>query len=60
MTRSVHARLAAVSLGLALLACSPAANEWSGLPWIENDYEAALALAQERDLPIFVESWAPW
>jgi hypothetical protein len=30
------------------------------LPFIADDYPAALAEAQERDLPIFVESWAPW
>ena len=42
------------------LSCSQASQEYAGLPWIENDYEAALALAQENDLPIFVESWAPW
>jgi hypothetical protein len=30
------------------------------LPWIEDDYPRAVALARERKLPIFVESWAPW
>ena len=30
------------------------------LPWIANDYPRALALAQARKVPIFVEAWAPW
>ena len=30
------------------------------LPWIENDYDGAMAQAKARDLPLFVEAWAPW
>jgi hypothetical protein len=30
------------------------------LPFIEDDYEKALALAKKEKLPIFVEAWAPW
>lgn len=30
------------------------------LPWIEDDWTRAVALAKQRKLPIFVESWAPW
>lgn len=30
------------------------------LPWIEDDFERALAEAKERTVPLFVESWAPW
>ena len=30
------------------------------LPFIEDDYPKALARARERDLPLFVEAWAPW
>lgn len=30
------------------------------LPWVSDDYPGALAEARERDLPLFVESWAPW
>lgn len=32
----------------------------SVLPWIENDYPRAVALARARKVPIFVEAWAPW
>lgn len=30
------------------------------LPFIEDDYSRALAEAQARQLPLFIESWAPW
>ena len=30
------------------------------LPFIENDYAAALTLAQTSKTPLFVELWAPW
>ena len=30
------------------------------LPWIQDDYPRAVALAKARQLPIFVEAWAPW
>jgi hypothetical protein len=30
------------------------------LPFIEDDYDQALALARQKKLPIFVEAWAPW
>jgi len=30
------------------------------LPWIQDDYPAALAQARQRNVPLFVESWAPW
>ncbi len=30
------------------------------LPFIENDYSKALAWAKAKNLPIFVDAWAPW
>ena len=30
------------------------------LPFIEDDYPKAQALARSKKLPIFVEAWAPW
>lgn len=30
------------------------------LPFIENDYAKAVARARAKDIPIFVEAWAPW
>jgi hypothetical protein len=32
----------------------------SPLPWIQDDYPRAVALAKARKVPIFVEAWAPW
>ncbi len=32
----------------------------SVLPFIDDDLPRALAEAKRRDLPLFVESWAPW
>ena len=30
------------------------------LPFIEDDYSKAAARAKARNVPIFVEAWAPW
>ncbi len=30
------------------------------LPFIADDYTKAKALARARNVPIFVEAWAPW
>ena len=30
------------------------------LPFIEDDYAKAVARAKTKNLPIFVEAWAPW
>jgi hypothetical protein len=30
------------------------------LPFIDDDYDRALAEARARDLPLFIETWAPW
>ena len=30
------------------------------LPFIDDDYTRALARARTRNVPIFVEAWAPW
>lgn len=41
---------------LALLAMNAAA----ALPFIEDDYQKAVARAKAKNVPIFVEAWAPW
>ena len=46
--------LAAVLL---LIATSAAASE---LPFIEDDFTKAVARARANNVPIFVDSWAPW
>ena len=30
------------------------------LPFIENDFGKAIAQARARNVPLFVEAWAPW
>ncbi len=58
-----------LALGLTVLAaglgCAPkpdvaATLHGIALPFIEDDYPQALARARERNLPLFVEVWAPW
>jgi hypothetical protein len=37
------------------------APKWKPVvPFIEDDFGRALALAKERKLPVFIEGWAPW
>jgi len=44
-----------------LLAWTPAVRvDAAQLPFIQDDFGKARALATERQLPIFVECWAPW
>ena len=61
MTRLV-ASIAAVALAAAC--SSPRAPEIAkggiALPFIENDYAQAVTKARERNVPVFVEVWAPW
>ncbi|MBI2837202.1 MAG: hypothetical protein HYX75_02740 [Acidobacteria bacterium] len=38
----------------------PVAPPKSALPFIDDDYAKALAEARTRQVPIFVEAWAPW
>ncbi|HKE21260.1 MAG TPA: hypothetical protein VKB88_02660 [Bryobacteraceae bacterium] len=30
------------------------------LPWVENSFSKAMAEAKSRNVPLFVEVWAPW
>jgi hypothetical protein len=43
-----------------LLALAPATAHKTALPFIEDDYGKALAEARARNLPLFIEAWAPW
>ena len=38
----------------------PAMATASKLPFINDDYPKAMANAKQRNLPMFVEVWAPW
>lgn len=56
-----------MKIAATLLACALAAPALAGvgetrgvLPFIEDDYPAALTQARQRQVPIFIEAWAPW
>jgi hypothetical protein len=53
-----------LGLALALTLVAPAPNaersETRSLPFISDDYPRALAQARSRDVPLFIEAWAPW
>jgi hypothetical protein len=48
-----------VSFVLAL-ALAPVARATPALPFIENDFDKAMASAKAQQRPVFVEVWAPW
>ena len=48
----------ALTGGLAIVSAAPAPSR-EVLPWVE-DYSKAIALARAKNVPIFVEAWAPW
>ena len=52
------ARLAALALsgGLAVVSAAAAGEV---LPWVD-DYSRAITLARAKNIPVFVEAWAPW
>jgi len=69
MRSTLFALAAGAALASALGACAPGSESPGGggasarpfaLPFVENDFSAALARAREADLPLFVEVWAPW
>lgn len=40
-------------------ACGKAKQE-GPLAWIEDDYDAAIACAKEKNVPVVLDLWAPW
>jgi alanine-alpha-ketoisovalerate/valine-pyruvate aminotransferase len=53
------ALLVAAGLGCTSRPGGPASRVMA-LPFIENDFAQAVSLARERNVPLFVEVWAPW
>jgi len=43
-----------------ILAVAPLARATEVLPFIENDYAKAIAQAKAKNVPLFVDVWAPW
>ncbi len=56
--RALAGTLALVAAGCATSAVRPQRGE--ALPFIEDDYPRALAEAKARQVPLFVDGWAPW
>jgi hypothetical protein len=44
---------------LLLLTAVPAVAK-EVLPFIDNNYSKALAEAKRKNVPVFVDAWAPW
>jgi tetratricopeptide (TPR) repeat protein len=67
-TATMTAALAAVAcIGRTAPSVQPAAERRAPPPppssavhFIEDDYKGALAEAQARDIPLFIDAWAPW
>jgi hypothetical protein len=45
---------------LLALALAVAGTAHAKLDFIENDYATALTRAKTKNVPVFVEAWAPW
>lgn len=39
---------------------SPRSVVPAALPFVQDDYAAALAQAKQLKVPLFIETWAPW
>jgi hypothetical protein len=37
-----------------------ALSAFADLPFVENDYVRAASQAKAKNVPLFVEAWAPW
>jgi len=48
------------SIALVAASASASAAPAKHLRFIEDDWPRALAEAKARDLPLFVDAWAPW
>jgi hypothetical protein len=48
------------TFALFVLCVIPLVVAKAGLPFIQDNYGAALSEAKQRNVPIFVEVWAPW
>jgi len=51
-----------ISIALFFLILSNAAfaSPSKALPFINDDFQKALTQARRRDVPLFVDVWAPW
>ena len=59
-TSFLAAAAAAVAVAAAVHASPATAPEKFAVPFIDDDYARAVKEARARNVPIFVENWAPW
>jgi thiol-disulfide isomerase/thioredoxin len=52
--------IALVTLPVVAPVAAAAAETGEALPFIEDDYARAVAVAKTQKVPIFVDAWAPW
>ena len=45
---------------IGLLFAAPVMFGKEVLPFIENNYSKAIAQAKTKNVPLFVDAWAPW
>jgi len=55
----MKAQIAIVFL-LTVLTASSFGKTSKELPFINDDFQKALTQAKQRNLPLFVDVWAPW
>jgi len=49
-----------MAIMLLMLSSSTFSATSKGLPFINDNFEKALAEAKQRNVPLFVDVWAPW
>jgi hypothetical protein len=54
----IHGMRFRTALAMLILAAPLAAKEV--VPFIDDDYTTAIARAKAKNVPVFVETWAPW
>jgi hypothetical protein len=50
----------AIALLLTVLANTSLSKANHELPFINDDFQKALTQAKQRNMPLFVDVWAPW
>ena len=53
-------KLRYLATAVLLLSLAQLARASEAVPFVNDDYTKALALAKTKNLPVFVEAWAPW
>jgi tetratricopeptide (TPR) repeat protein len=60
MRSQLFANLLIAGVALLSLSCAETPASFTGLPFIHDDYDAAIAAAKQKDVPIFVDATAAW